>query len=123
MRWYRERWVRNPVLDVFLKRLLALAVALLVSYAGLRLLLASYADDEPLLGQHRLKYPLMLVAFLGCWVLWSAASLVIDSVRAIRRQRLDREGAAHTVDLAARGATVYPSPNRPVGRVWRPDDS
>lgn len=97
VRWYQQRWVRNTVVDVVLKRVVTLLTSLLVAYGGYKLLLALYVDGEPLLGQHRLRYPLMLIAFIGGWVIWSAVSLVIDTLGAIRAQRRAREWAARGI--------------------------
>jgi len=93
VRWYQERWVRNPVVDVVLKRVVTLLASLLVAYGGYMLLLALYDDDEPILGQHRLRYPLVMIVLVGGWVIWSAVSLVMDTLGAIRTQRRAREWA------------------------------
>ena len=113
MNWYRARWINNPFVDTLLKRLFTLALALVVSVAGVLLVSALIGDSGATETSYGVRKRALRVGLIfAVWIAIEAVRLIIQPIRAAITGKFLDEFAAHKEERRRARAARSPQGQR-----------
>ena len=113
MSWYRARWINIPFVDTLLKRLFTLALALVVSVAGVLLVSALIGDSGATETSYGVrKRALRIGLIFAIWIAIEVLRLIIQPIRAAITGKFLDEIAAHKEERRRAQAARSPQVQR-----------